>query len=335
MKNLDDKNYFVQNDDKGKVIVAIVVAIALFVVAIGIFFCSYANSKEKLTNSSEGNKYNTVNNSVYEENKEDDEDKNDVKEAESNDSNISENNAEKETDSKTNFTITEAEDDKSSEKKEKVKNTLENFLNAVRDINSEEACNYAQNNKCDIIDIVDKQLNTQDDSIVQYNMFFKKMMDYDYEIESIRSTGDKAEGLVYIKTYNFTTKVLEARLNVSDKQATSLFGGPSLSESDKKKIAQDEVGKVLNNMDRKLKIPVIISLNIEDGEWKIKPESIDNGLKAAILKNLFDSIESYNDFYVALNNKEIDVISVQSFIDYLESKGIHYEEDGELSPFDN
>lgn len=329
MYYLDDKDSLKKDDDKIKVIVAIIVCFILFISSIGLFFSSYKQYKEREKNNIEDKK-DII--SVYDENKKDQDEKDGAKgnEIDSNKENIENKiNAEEKTD------IKEINDGELNFEEIKIKRTVKKFLDSVRSRNKEEACKYSENNECGIIDKVNKQLNTQDDSIVQYNMFFEKMMNFDYAVEKVNYSGNEAEAVVYIETYNFTIKVLEARLNVTDSQVAASFSKGNLDDSDKKKIAKTEVEKILDEMDRKLKIPVKLSLISDNGAWKIKSESIDNGLENAIMKNLYDSIQAYFDFYTALNNNEINVLSLDSFINYLASKGIYYEEDGETSPFEH
>lgn len=327
MNNLYDKDNLKKDDDKVKVILAVIVCFILFISSLGLFFYSYNQYKEKYNIEDSEDK---TSNFVYDENINSQDKKDRVKdnETDSHKENIENKiNAEEKTD------INEINDGELNFEEVKVKRTVKKFLDSVRSRNKEEACKYSENNECGIIDKVDKQLNPQDNSIVQYNMFFEKMMDFNYVVENVNCSGDEAEALVYIETYNFTTKVLEARLNVTDNQVASSFGKGHLDDSDKKKIAKAEVKEVLDNMDRKLRIPVKVSLVLVNGEWKIKSESIDNGIENAVMKNLYDSIQAYYDFYVALNNNEVSVLSIDSFVDYLASKGIYYEENGETSPF--
>lgn len=333
MNDFENKNDFRQKDEKGLVIAAVIACLVLFAGAIGLFMYSYYGFKEKRADSVEENKKNSMTNSVAEQSEENE---NELEETENDDNDVyEENNSEKKNNATVKTEIKEVDDNQLNEEELKAKNTIINFLNAVKNRNLEEACKYSDNNECSIIDIVNKQLNTQDDSIVQYNMFFEKMMDYDYVIQNINAEGNEAEATVYIETYNFTTTVLDARLHVTDQQVAYSFGNSPLSDEDKKSIAQGEVKIILDDMDRKLKIPVTITLVSQDGMWKIKSESIDNELKNAVMKNLYDSIQAYYDFYLAINNKEINELSVDSFIKYLASKGVYYDEDGELSPFDN
>ncbi len=325
-----ENNDYRQNHDKRSVIAAIIVCVLLFIAAIGLFTYSYYGFKEKRINNVEESKDKYMSDSVLEENEE-----SELKDTEKDDNYTGKENIENKKKEAVKTEIHEVDDSQLNEQEFNVKNTVKSFLNAVKSRNLEEACKYSDNDECSIVDIVNKQLNTFDDSIVQYNMFFEKMMDYDYVVQNINVTGNEAEATVYIETYNFTTTILDARLKITDEQVAYSFGNSPLSDEDKKSIAQGEVKIILDNMDRKLKIPITISLVLQEGMWKIKSESIDNELKNAIMKNLYDSIQAYNDFYVALNNKKINELSIDSFIKYLASKGVYYDEEGELSPFDN
>lgn len=221
-----------------------------------------------------------------------------------------------------------------TEDEEEAKDAVSGFLSAVRNLDFDEAYKYSQNGECSMDFIVD-QLKEEDKSIVQYNTFFKKMMDYSYEIDSIKAEGEKASAHIVIDTYNFTVKVVEARLSISDAQAAYSFENGDASDKKKKEIADDKLHKILDPMERKLKIPLEIELVKEDGQWKITTESIDDKIKIAVMKNLYDSIDSYTGFYEALNEGKINEISMDSFISYLEDNGVHYDEDSENSPFDN
>lgn len=235
-------------------------------------------------------------------------------------------------------TVTHEESDDSidnsmlTEEQIEIKNTAAVFLDAVRAMDFKEAYKYTEDNECSL-DFVADYLKKEDTSIVQYNAFFEKMMDYGYIITSVDNDGDEASVNIVIKTYNFTTAVIDARLNISDAQIAYSFEHDT-DDNKKKEIAQKEVKKILDPMERKLKIPVEVKL-VKDGDgWKITKESVDDGIKMAVSKNLFDSADAYMDFYKKLKDGEINELSVDSFIKYLESRGIHYDENSEISPFD-
>lgn len=237
-----------------------------------------------------------------------------------------------------NTTFTSEESDDSiddsmlTEEQIEIKNTVSDFLDAVRAMDFKEAYKYTEDNECSL-DFVADYLKKEDTSIVQYNAFFEKMMDYGYTISSVENNGDEASVNIVIKTYNFTTAVIDARLHISDAQIAYSFNNDA-DDKKKKEIAQKEVKQILNSMERKLKIPVEVKLVKGRDGWKITKESIDDGIKIAVSKNLFDSADAYMDFYKKLNDGEINEISVDSFIKYLESRGIHYDENSETSPFD-
>ena len=54
-------------------------------------------------------------------------------------------------------------------------------------------------------------------------------------------------------------------------------------------------------------------------------------MMGAIIKNLYDSIDSYCYFYKLVQEGGINEISIDSLIKYLDSKGIHYDENSETS----
>lgn len=225
------------------------------------------------------------------------------------------------------------DDSKLSEEQIEIKHTVVGFLDSMRNMNFNKAYKYTEDDECNF-DFVADFLKKKDTSIVQYSAFFEKMMDYDYTINSVENNGDEASVDLVIKTYNFTTAVIDARLNISDAQAAYSFKNDSVNDKKKKEIAREEVNKILSPMERKLRIPVKVKLIKGKDGWKITRESIDNGLYDAVSKNMLDSADAYTDFYKKLSEGEIDVLSMDSFIKYLESRGIHYDENSQTSPFD-
>lgn len=289
------RDSFKKRDDRGIVLAAIIVSILLCITAVILFFHAfyYKDNNKSYVKNSES--------TVYDE-------------------------------TEVNYESIKYEELTSEELE--IKDTAVHFLDAVRKMDFDESYKYTEDNECSM-DFISDEIKKEDTSIVQYNTFFKKMMDYDYTINKVVNNGDKATVKVVIKTYNFTTAVMDARLHISDAQIAYSFKNKNVSDRKKKEIAQEELEKILNGMDRKLKIPVEVELIKSKDGWKITSDSIDNKIKPAVMKNLYDSIDAYCEFYKALNNNQIKngEISLDSFIKYLEGRGIHYDENSDKSPF--
>lgn len=228
------------------------------------------------------------------------------------------------------------DDSELSEEQIEIKNTVVDFLDTMRNMNFDEAYKYTDDDESSF-DFVANLLKKEDTSIVQYSVLLEKMMDYDYTINSVENNGDEATVNLVIKTYNFTTTVIDARLSISDAQAAYSLknGSGSVNDKKKKEIAREEINEILSPMERKLRIPVKVKLVKDKGSWKITRESIDNGLYDAVCKNMLDSVDAYIDFYKKLNEGKINEVSIDSFMKYLEKRGIHYDENSQTSPFDD
>lgn len=211
---------------------------------------------------------------------------------------------------------------------------VKHFLDSVREMDFKNAYGYTENNKCSL-DKIAEVLKQEDTSIVRYHYFFYKMMDYSYYIGDTKVNGNEATVDININTYNFTTTVLDARLHITDAQLASGFSSKSIDEEKKNEIAQKELDELFKDKKRTLSIPVEVKLIKKDNQWKIKEDSVENGINKAIMKNLEDSANAYTDYYQEIHDKNISELSVDSFINYLKSKGINYDPNSQSSPFDN
>lgn len=209
---------------------------------------------------------------------------------------------------------------------------VKNYLDNVQVLNILEASKYTVGNTVNFKQIK-QQINTKDTSIAHYNEFFKKMMNYNYEVSNVDINENTASVQIILKTYNFTTAIMDARLHVTDSQLASKFSGNSSDEDTKEKIAQEELAKILDPMERKLEIPVKLTLTKTEDGWRIDNDCIEKDLTYAIAGNVYNSISYYSEYYKDPFQYD-GSISMASYDTFLKSKGIIYDENSKTSPFE-
>lgn len=201
------------------------------------------------------------------------------------------------------------------------------YLTNLRNLDISKASRYTVDNVSGF-EKIKQQIDSQDTSKVHYNEFFKKMMDFDYSVDDVEINGDKATAQIKLKTYNFITEVMNARLNISDATSANHISGGKKSDEE---IAQKELGKIFSEMQRKLEKQVKLTLTKTDDGWRIDNTCINDELYEDITSNLINSINYYNEFY----KNPGDTISMKSYCKFLESKGINYDENSKTSPFES